>query len=124
MPGVGAGILVPSVDPVLDRVSEFGDRAVGAASDPFGGEFGEPAFDQVEPGAVGGGEVDVESGVAHQPAVDVGGLVGGGVVDDHVHVQMVGNVAVDQVEEAAELDGPMLGVIWVRTLPEATSNAA
>ena len=42
VPGVGAGVIVPGVDPVLDRVFEFGDGSVGTASDPFGGEFGEP----------------------------------------------------------------------------------
>ena len=54
---------------MLARVLAFGDRAVGAASDPFGGEFGELAFgelafDEVEARAVGGGEIDLESGMA------------------------------------------------------------
>ena len=107
MPGVGAGVVVPGVDPVLDRVFEFGDRPVGTASDPFGGEFCEPAFDEVHPGAVGGGEMNVESPVTLQPALDLGGLVGRDVVDDDVDVEMVGDVAVDQVQELAELDGAM-----------------
>ena len=49
---------------------------VGAASDPFGGELGEPSFDEVHPGAVGRGEVEREPRVALEPASDLGGLVG------------------------------------------------
>jgi hypothetical protein len=43
------------------------------------------------------GEVQLEAGMAHQPAVNRGGLVGGGVVDDDMHVGVVGDVAVDEV---------------------------
>jgi hypothetical protein len=54
------------------------------------------------------GEGQLEAGMAHQPAVNRGGLVGGGVVDDDMHVGVVGDVAVDEVQELAELDGTML----------------
>ena len=80
---------------------------MGAASQPLVGEFGEPAFHQVHPRAVGGCEVQAEPGVSKQPAVDLRGLVGGGVVDDHMDVELVGNGAVDEVQEPSELDGPV-----------------
>src|SRR5581483_8406731 len=57
VPDVGAGVVVPAGDPGADGGDELSDRAVGAALDPFGGELGEPALDEVEPGAVGRGEV-------------------------------------------------------------------
>ena len=47
--------------------------------------------------------------MAQQPALDRGGLVGGVVVDDDVHVDALGHVVVDQVQEAAELLG---AVAW------------
>src|SRR5581483_10213498 len=53
VPDVGAGVVVPAGDPGADGGDELSDRAVGAALDPFGGELGEPALDEVEPGAVG-----------------------------------------------------------------------
>src|SRR5207342_868021 len=82
-------------------------RAVGAAPQPFGGELAEPALDQVEPRAVGGGEMQAEAGVADEPAVHSGGLVGRGVVHYDVHVQVLGDGAVDEVQEADELGRPV-----------------
>ena len=48
-----------------------------------------------------------EPGVAHQPGVDLGSLVGRGVVDDHVDVEVLGHASVDEVQELSELDGPV-----------------
>ena len=44
-----------------------------------------------------------EAGVAHEPALDEGGLVGGDVVEDDVDVEAVGDLFVDAVQEAAVL---------------------
>ena len=44
--------------------------------DPFGGEFGEPAFDEVHPARVGRREVQREAGVADQPALHRRGSCG------------------------------------------------
>ena len=97
---------------------------MGAAPEPLVGELGEPALDEVDPRAVGRREVQVKPGVAHEPAVDLGGLVRRDVVDDEVDVEIVGHAAVDEVQEAAELDGPVaLGHVGDH-VPEATSRAA
>ena len=64
----------------------------------------EQAFDLVDPGGSGRGEVDVEPGVAGQPGVDLGGLVGGVVVADEVDVELGGDGLVDGDQELAELD--------------------
>jgi hypothetical protein len=66
---------VPFVDPFPDVGFEFDDGAVGGAAEFAGGEFGEPAFDEVEPGRAGGGEVQVAAGVEDQPLFDLGCLV-------------------------------------------------
>jgi hypothetical protein len=46
----------------------------------------------------------MEPGVAKQPAVDLGGLVGRDVVDDEMDVELLRHAAVDEVQEPAELD--------------------
>src|SRR5437879_10751393 len=107
MPDERFGVVVPVGDPRADRADEFADGAVGASFDPLRGEFGEPALDEVEPGAVGRGEVKREARVAYKPALDRRCLVGRGVVEHDVHVEVCWYGGVDQVEETAELLGAM-----------------
>jgi hypothetical protein len=64
-----------------------------------GGEFGEAAFDEVDPARAGRGEVQVEAWVSGEPVLDLGGLVGCVVVEDQVHVELGGDFAVDLLEE-------------------------
>src|SRR4051794_35873988 len=63
-------VLVPVLDPFADVVLEGDDAAVDPAADELVGEDSEPAFDLVDPGRAGGGEVQVEAGVAGQPVAD------------------------------------------------------
>jgi hypothetical protein len=67
--------------------------------------FNQELLDEVQPGAVGRHEVEREAGVATEPALDRRGLVGGGVVEHGMHVEVCRDRGVDQVEEAAELFG-------------------
>jgi hypothetical protein len=53
---------------------------MGAALDLLGRQLAEPALHEVEPGARGRGEMELEAGVAEQPAVDGRSLVGGVVI--------------------------------------------
>ena len=96
-----AWVVVPAVDPLGDRRLELFGRAVGPTPQPFVGELGEPALDEVHPRAVGRREVQVEARVAHEPAMDLWRLVGRDVVDDEMDVEVVRNAAVDQVQESA-----------------------
>lgn len=48
--------------------------------------------------------------MAQQPPVDLGGLVGRVVVEDEVHVEVVGDFAVEVVEELLEFGGAVAGV--------------
>ena len=70
MPDEWCGLVVPVGDPGADRGDEVADVAVAAAFDPLCRQLGEPALDQVEPGAVGRCEVERETRVAYQPALD------------------------------------------------------
>lgn len=60
-PDEGFGVGVLDVDPLADVGFEFGDAAVGGAAEFAVGEFGEPAFDQVEPRAQRDSPVHTES---------------------------------------------------------------
>ena len=89
------------------------------------GEQPEPAFDLVEPGGAGRGEVQMEPWVGGEPGADRRGLVGGQVVADQMHVQFGGHVLVDLgrgtcLNSAARCRRWML---WM-TSPVATSSAA
>ena len=73
------------------------------AAEFAGGQLGEPAFDEVEPGRKGGGEVQVKAGMPEQPLLDRLGLVGGVVVQDQVEFEVLGDGGVDDLQEAEEL---------------------
>lgn len=45
-------------------------------------------------------------------------------VEDQVNVELVGDLAVEAVEERAELDGSVREGRWMWTRPVATSSAA
>ncbi len=71
------------------------DAFVDTAPGELVGEVSEPAFDLVEPGRPGRGEVDVEAGVPGEPVVDYRGFVGGEVVADQVDIEFGGHGLVD-----------------------------
>ena len=82
---------------------ELGDGGEGAAADRLLRDDVEPDLDLVEPGGVGGGEVEMIAWPGGQPALDAGVLVGGVVVNDEVDVEVRRHVGVDVFEEAQEL---------------------
>jgi hypothetical protein len=53
--------------------------------------------------------MELEAGMANQPALDGRGLVRGVVVQHHVHGQMPGHAAFDGVQEPLELLGSVAG---------------
>ena len=55
---------------VLDRGDEGRDTHEGATTDAVAGDFAEPAFDQIEPGAAGGNEVKVHARMTAKPALN------------------------------------------------------
>ena len=49
--------------------------------------------------------MDVPARSLGKPVADQLGLVGRGVVDDYVDVEIIGNVLLDEIEEAPKLSG-------------------
>lgn len=93
----------------MDGGDEFLGLAVGASLEPFAGEFAEPAFDQVHPGAVGGSEMKGVARLSERSVLDCRSLMGGGVVHDHVHGQILRHLTIDQFEELDEFLGAVTG---------------
>jgi hypothetical protein len=83
---------------------------VGAAPDLPVRQVGEPAFDHVDPGGAGWGEVDMEAWMAGEPSTDVLGLVCAVVVDDQVHLEVGRHALVDAPQELQELLGSMAAI--------------
>ena len=63
------------------------------------GDQAEEALDLVEPGSRGRGEVHMEARMALQPGLDLGMLVGGVVVGDQVHVEVLRRLGIDPAQE-------------------------
>ena len=102
-PDEGGCPAVVVFDEGVDAVGELLDAGEGAAADGLLGDDAEPALDLVEPGGVGGREVQVVSGPAGEPVLDLGVAVGGVVVDDQVDVEVLRHAGVDVAEEGEEL---------------------
>jgi len=64
----------------VDGVLQFTGAAVDAAAELFFGEQREPTLNQVEPRTTSGSEVEVEAGMAHEPALDGQGRVGAVII--------------------------------------------
>ena len=80
-------------------------RGVGAAAQFLGGQLGEPAFDEVQPGRAGRGEMQNEAGMVCQPTLYRRCLMGRGVVENQVDVEIGGHFTVDFAQEGQELGG-------------------
>jgi len=76
---------------------------VTATSDLLLGESREPALHLVDPGRVGGGEVQLEARMAQQPALDERCLVRGVVVQDEMHLEVSRHFGINAIQKLAEL---------------------
>ncbi len=75
---VSVAVVGEAQDPLL----ELGDGREGAAADGLLRDEVEPDLDLVEPGGVGGSEVEMVAGSVGEPALDAGVLVGAVVADN------------------------------------------
>ena len=80
-----------------------------ATADGALGDEGEEAFDLVEPGGVGGREVNVPTRTACEPSSDLGMLVSGVVVGDEMDVELGRDICLDVTQEGEELLVTMAG---------------
>jgi hypothetical protein len=106
-PDKGCGIFVVDLDVLADSSLQLLHSAKHAAANPLVREFGERAFDQVDPRTVGGPEVNVKAGTLGEPLADDRGFVSGVVVDDEVYLQPGWHLRFDGMEELAELHRAM-----------------
>ena len=68
------------------------------------GEQCEPAFDLIEPGGAGRGEMEVIARAAGEPRFDGRGLVGGVIIEHEMDVEIGRHGLLDLAEELAEFD--------------------
>jgi transaldolase len=99
-PDEGMPATVPAVDECFDLDCQVAHGGEAAAPDGLAFDDGEPDLDQVQPGAGGGGEVEVDPRVRRQPRRHFGPLVGGVVV--HHQMQLPVGVGPGQVFEEGE----------------------
>jgi hypothetical protein len=101
------------IDVAVDCILQLAGAAVHPTSELLFGEGREEPLHQGEPRRARGREVQVDAGVPGQPAPDERGLVRAVVVQDQMHVQVLGDRCVDAPEERAKLHGavpaPALG---------------
>ena len=102
-PGEGRGLPIVLFEESIDGGLQIDDRSEFAALEFALGERGEEAFDGVEPRAGRRREVEDEPLVPSEPLEHFGMLVGGVIVEDHMHHLAGGNPSVDGVEKADEL---------------------
>ena len=92
---------------MLDEALDVSDESLGAgegtSANSLLGNEAEPAFDLVEPGRIGRGEMQVVAGTPSEPSADFGMFMSGVVVDDEMDVEGVGHIAVDLTQECEEL---------------------
>ena len=75
----------------------------GTSANGLLGNEAEPAFNLVEPGGIGWGEMQVVARTPSEPGTDFGMFVSGVVIDDEMDVEGLGHIAVDLTQECEEL---------------------
>ena len=108
---------VPRGEERIDAALQIAHAAEDAAAHGLLAEFGEPAFDQVEPARTGRDEVQHEPRVPRQPAPDARVAVGAVVVEDQVQGFPVGKLGVEFAQELEEL---LMAVVLVALADHST----
>ena len=101
-PHEGLGVVVVLLEVTVDGGLEVGGGPEDAAPDALTGEFGEEAFDSIEPGAGFWGEVEGPTGMPVEPSLHLGMLVTGVIVDDGMDPLTGRDRALNGIEEADE----------------------
>src|SRR5215471_19676197 len=96
------GTFVVHVQVLEDSRLQFFHTSKDAPADAFVGDLCEPSFHQVDPGAVGGSEMQVKTGSFGKPLSDQRGFVSAIVVQHDVNVEIGWHIALDLVQKPAE----------------------
>jgi len=100
-------VTVVELEVAADGGFEFAGTAMDATAQLFFGQRREPALDQIKPRGAGRREVQMETGMAQQPALDRWSFMGPVVVEDEVKVESAGHRGVNRLKELAELECPV-----------------
>jgi len=106
-PDEGFWVPVGLGDEAFDCCLKIDDRVEDAAFEASPGKLGEEALDGVQPGARRRYEVEGPAGLARQPLSDLGMLVRGIVVEDHVNDFASRHFGLDGIEKTNEFLMPM-----------------
>src|SRR4029079_4292171 len=96
---------------------QVNDGSEHSALEALAREFGEEAFDRIEPGCGCWGEVERPARMACQPLAHFWVLVGRIIVDDGVDYLSHGDLRLDRIEEADEL------LVWMALYVAADDRA-
>src|SRR5271165_6558325 len=100
-------MLVVVVDEGGDLTLEIGHRLKRAAADRLVGDQSEPAFDLVEPRAIGRREVQMKAGPTCQPRTHPRVLVSGVVVTNQMHLERGWHARLDMAQKRQEFLMPV-----------------
>lgn len=102
-PREGMATTVVALDEEADVGDEISNASEGATADCLLRDDVEPDLDLVEPRRVSRREVDVEARSCSEPSSHLVVFVGRVVVDDQMHVELLGDSLVDATQELQEL---------------------
>src|ERR1700746_2811208 len=100
-------LLIVGVEKLHHRTLQFADAAMRATANLLIGELRKPTLHQIQPRAVGRGEVRMKAGPLGKPVPDRRSLVGAVVVHDDMDVEIRREVGFHVIEELAELHRAM-----------------
>lgn len=102
-PREGRAVLIVVGNKLNEKVFEFAPRAMHAVRQPLLTENAKEAFDEIHPGGMRRGVVEVDAGMAPEPAPGGRVFVNVEVVQDHVQIAC-GEGSDDVVQETKEVD--------------------
>ena len=86
-------------DVLFNGLNQFRHAPEYASADPFGGQFAEEAFDQIEPRTARGRAMHVEPRMPLEPPLHRGVLVGRIIVDDEMQGLVLGCLVINHPKE-------------------------
>ncbi len=103
--------MVPVREPLVDGALQFDDTVKSSSANHALGDQSEPALHLIEPGATGGGEMNVKSAplLGPEPTPDGSAFVGTVIVHDEVNIQVLRHLLFQFAEEPYEFPAAMAG---------------